>query len=68
MSLASTATFNDVLNSLRIKFPPSDIGDNCTLLFKDEDGDMLSMVDEGDWEAGIDVARVLGGKLEIWVE
>ena len=38
------------------------------LLFKDEDGDMLSMVDEGDWEAGVEVARVLGGKLEIWVE
>lgn len=68
MSIAAASTFDDVLTSLRIKFPEMTKMDDYTLLFKDEDGDMLSIVDEGDWEAGVDVARVLGGKLELWVE
>lgn len=67
MSLPANAVFSDVHTSLRAKFPQMSSGE-CNLLFKDEDGDMLSMVDEGDWEAGVDVARVMGGKLEIWVE
>jgi neutrophil factor 2 len=68
MSIPGTAPFADVIVSLQTKFPKLSIDADSTLLFKDEDGDMLSMVDEGDWEAGVDVAKVLGGKLEIWVE
>ncbi|KAI9639069.1 uncharacterized protein MKK02DRAFT_29207 [Dioszegia hungarica] len=68
LSLPSTATFTDVISSLRTKFPNMATDGVGTLLFRDEDGDMMSMVDEGDWEAGVDVARVLGGKLEVWVE
>ncbi|ORY26341.1 hypothetical protein BCR39DRAFT_484589 [Naematelia encephala] len=71
MSIVPTQNYDDFTTSLRDKFP--ELGSQLLVRFKDEDGDMLSLVDEGDFEAAVDVARVMSGgkaegKLEIWVE
>ncbi|OCF43032.1 hypothetical protein I317_03125 [Kwoniella heveanensis CBS 569] len=74
MSILPTHTYETFLQSLRERFPhPTTQDSELKIRFKDEDGDMLSMLDEGDFEAAIDVARVLGqgrgeGRLEIWVD
>ncbi|EIW70575.1 hypothetical protein M231_04434 [Tremella mesenterica] len=71
MSISPTDNFPDFLDAIRAKFP--DLTSDVGVRFRDEDGDMLSMQDEGDFEAAIDVARVMAkgrqeGKLEIWVD
>ncbi|WVQ79645.1 hypothetical protein IAT38_001745 [Cryptococcus sp. DSM 104549] len=71
MSVVPDQTYDDFAAALRVKFP--EIGGTMAVRFKDEDGDMLSMQDEGDFEAAVDVARVLAkgraeGRLEIWVD
>lgn len=73
MSIFPTRSFSDFTSSLRSKFPHLVTAGAVNVRFKDEDGDMLSMQDEGDFEAAVDVARVLAGgrpegKLEIWVD
>ncbi|WVQ99741.1 hypothetical protein IAU59_006883 [Kwoniella sp. CBS 9459] len=86
MSILPTHTYETFLQSLHEKFPRSPLPASSVgsissnnhdhqlkIRFRDEDGDMLSMMDEGDFEAAIDVARVLGqgrgeGRLEIWVD
>lgn len=71
MSISPTDSFADFLDAIRAKFP--EMTDEPNIRFKDEDGDTLSMQDDGDFEAAVDVARVMAkgraeGKLEIWVD
>ncbi|KAK4687459.1 hypothetical protein P7C73_g2653, partial [Tremellales sp. Uapishka_1] len=71
MSVSPEHTYDHFIAALRAKFP--EMSATMNVRFKDEDGDMLSMQDEGDYEAAVDVARVLAkgraeGKLEIWVD
>lgn len=66
MSLRPDADYPLFISSLRLKFP--DLGNSPIVNFKDEDGDMMNIVDDGDFEAAVDVARALGNRLEIWVE
>ncbi|WVQ67470.1 uncharacterized protein L199_005670 [Kwoniella botswanensis] len=73
MSILPSHTYEIFINLLKDKFP--ELADQpLDVKFKDEDGDILSMRDEGDFEAAVDVARILGegngrgeGRLEIWV-
>ncbi|KAK6909893.1 hypothetical protein I203_103919 [Kwoniella mangroviensis CBS 8507] len=73
MSILPSHTYEIFINLLKGKFP--ELADQpLDVKFKDEDGDILSMRDEGDFEAAVDVARILGegngrgeGRLEIWV-
>ena len=55
MSVLPEQNYDDFVQMLRQKF--SELGDTLMVRFKDEDGDMLSMQDEGDFEAAVDVAR-----------
>lgn len=55
MSVFPDEAYEDFVSALRQKFP--ELGQSVTVRFKDEDGDMLSMQDEGDFEAAVDVAR-----------
>jgi len=65
MSILPTETYSDLISDLHLKFPElrrqSRDEQNGTgelrVLFKDEDGDMMSMEDDGDFEAAVDVAR-----------
>jgi hypothetical protein len=71
MSIFPDQSFADFCSSLRTKFPG--LLDDINVRFGDEDGDVLSMQDAGDFEAAVDVARVMAkgraeGKLEIWVD
>lgn len=71
MSATPETQLRDFLSQLAIKLdrPPYDL----VARFKDEEGDMVSLRDEGDWEAAVDCARCraggsVEGKLEVWVE
>ncbi len=55
MAVIPEQTYADFVLALRDKFP--ELGDSLNVRFKDEDGDMLSMQDEGDFEAALDVAK-----------
>ena len=55
MSVSPDHTYDDFVDAIRAKFPY--LGDAIVVNFRDEDGEMLSMQDEGDYEAAIDVAR-----------
>lgn len=55
MSVTPDQDYEDFIVCLRDKFPQ--LGKNLNVRFKDEDGDMLSMQDGGDFEAAVDVAR-----------
>jgi len=57
MSILPTETYSDLINDLYLKFPELRNRKGLEVRFKDEDGDMLNMEDEGDFEAAIDVAR-----------
>jgi hypothetical protein len=57
MSILPNETYADLINDLHIKFPELQNGKGLEVRFRDEDGDMLNMEDEGDFEAAIDVAR-----------
>jgi hypothetical protein len=60
MSILPTDSHATFLAALSSKFPQlaarSSTG-NVSVRFRDEDGDMVSLVDEGDFEAAVDVAR-----------
>jgi hypothetical protein len=61
MSILPDDTYHHLVHLLRQKFPElhgkgkGEGGVNVS--FRDEDGDMLSMQDDGDFEAAVDVAR-----------
>jgi neutrophil factor 2 len=64
MSILPTESYSDLVDDLYSKFPElhpkqykSDQDEGIRIQFKDEDGDMLSMEDDGDFEAALDVAR-----------
>jgi len=65
MSILPSETYSDLISDLYLKFPElrrqsrddQDETGGLRISFKDEDGDMLSMEDDGDFEAAIDVAR-----------
>jgi len=57
MSILPNETYADLIDDLYSKFPELRTGKGLTVRFKDEDGDMMNMEDEGDFEAAIDVAR-----------
>ena len=57
MSILPTETYADLINDLYLKFPELQNRKGLEVRFKDEDGDMLNMEDEGDFEAAIDVAK-----------
>jgi hypothetical protein len=58
MSILPNETYADLINDLYSKFPElQKEGRRLEVRFKDEDGDMMNMEDEGDFEAAIDVAR-----------
>lgn len=61
MSVFPDQAFEDFVSALKNKFP--ELGDSLDVRFKDEDGDMLSMQDEGDFEAAVDVARYVSDSL-----
>jgi neutrophil factor 2 len=49
-----------------------DTPNDFRLRFRDEEGDQVSLKDEGDWEAALDCAKVAAtgrpeGKLDVWV-
>lgn len=60
MSILPTDSHATFLTALSSKFPQlaarSSTG-KVSVRFRDEDGDMVSLVDEGDFEAAVDVAR-----------
>jgi hypothetical protein len=55
MSVLPTDTYANLIRALRAKFP--NLGRSVGIRFRDEDGDMLSMQDESDFDAAVDVAR-----------
>ena len=55
MSVLPTDTYAHLIRALRTKFP--NLGRSVGVRFRDEDGDMLSMQDESDFDAAVDVAR-----------
>jgi len=57
MSILPNETYPDLIDDLYSKFPELRKGKGLEVRFKDEDGDMMNMEDEGDFEAAIDVAR-----------
>jgi neutrophil factor 2 len=58
MSILPSDTYIHLIDQLRSKFPELHRHqERLSVNFKDEDGDMLSMQDEGDFEAAVDVAR-----------
>jgi hypothetical protein len=58
MSILPSDTYIHLINQLRSKFPELHRHqERFSVNFRDEDGDMLSMQDEGDFEAAVDVAR-----------
>lgn len=61
MTIYPDESFADLVHDLRAKFPG--LGQRVNVRFKDEDGDMMSMQDDGDFEAAIDVARYVPAKL-----
>jgi neutrophil factor 2 len=58
MSILPNETYTDLIDDLHAKFPElQEKSRKLEVRFKDEDGDMLNMEDEGDFEAAIEVAR-----------
>jgi hypothetical protein len=59
MSILPTDTYAHLVSQLSLKFPELHRKSQglFNVCFRDEDGDMLSMQDEGDFEAAVDVAR-----------
>lgn len=58
MSILPSDSYAHLVNQLRSKFPELHRHqEKLSVNFRDEDGDMLSMQDEGDFEAAVDVAR-----------
>ena len=57
MSILPNETYSDLINDLYSRFPELQKGKGLEVRFKDDDGDMMNMEDEGDFEAAIDVAR-----------
>jgi len=57
MSILPTETYADLIDDLYSKFSELQRRKGLEVRFKDEDGDMMNMEDEGDFEAAIDVAR-----------
>jgi len=58
MSILPSDTYAHLIDQLRSKFPELHRHqERLSVNFRDEDGDMLSMQDEGDFEAAVDVAR-----------
>jgi hypothetical protein len=60
MSILPNETYTDLINDLYLKFPElhkQKGGRKLEVRFRDEDGDMLNMEDEGDFDAAIDVVR-----------
>lgn len=55
MSIHPSDTYDHLVRALRAKFPT--LGSRVGVRFRDEDGEMLSMQDDGDFEAAVDVAR-----------
>ena len=55
MAVPPTDTYAHLIRAIRAKFP--NIGPSVGVRFRDEDGDMLSMQDESDFDAAVDVAR-----------
>ena len=55
MSVVPEDTFDNFAAALSAKFPA--LLDDMIIWFNDEDGDMLAMQDDGDYEAAVDVAR-----------
>lgn len=53
MALTPEMNFTQFMLALKAKFASEPL----TVQFKDEDGDLLEMRDEGDYEAAVDVAR-----------
>lgn len=74
MSLYPSDTLSTFIAALRDKTSTTAIASHShpQVRFLDEDGDMVTLRDEGDYEAALDVARCMRkgraeGKLEIWV-
>lgn len=70
MTLSPTNSWSDFRDKLTIKFNRGFNG--LGLKFKDEDGGMITMRDDSDYELAIETAREISngkaeGKLEIWV-
>lgn len=61
MSALPTDTYEHLVQALRAKFP--NLGRMVHIRFRDEDGDMLSMQDESDFDAAVDVARWVHSQL-----
>jgi neutrophil factor 2 len=57
MSILPDDTYDHLVNLLRQKFPELHGKRGVSVSFRDEDGDMLSMQDDGDFEAAVDVPR-----------
>ena len=65
MSVSPLSTQTEFISALRRKFP--DLRNKVDVRFRDDEGEMVDMEDEGDWEAGVEVARLMNGRLELWV-
>lgn len=69
MSITPDITHGEFVDKVEAKFARG----NFKLRFKDEDGAVISLVDDSDWESAIDAARESAngrpeGKLEIYVD
>lgn len=71
MTLKSNIPFPEFVNKVTMKFSKSFNG--LTMEFKDEDGDMVTLRDDSDYDLAILTAQENGrgkavGKLEIWCQ
>lgn len=71
MAVATDMQFDDFLGKVTKKF--SLRAGRVAMKYKDEEGSMVSILDEDDWESAVETARAYAkgraeGKVEIWVE
>ncbi|KAL7413514.1 hypothetical protein BDY24DRAFT_388793 [Mrakia frigida] len=71
LSLTSDSDYDEFMAKIRAKFGMRGAED-MKIQFRDEDGSMISLADEDDFESAIDVARHTAngkseGKLEVWI-
>ena len=67
--ISSQVNLYEFRNLLCDKF---EIPDAFKLRFRDEEGDQVSLKDDGDWDAALDYARVTAagrpeGRLDVWL-
>ena len=63
MQIGRDASFEEFYQAVISKFKVA----SMTIKYKDEDGDMVCMTDQGDYELSLECVEP-GGKLQVWCE